>query len=242
MNFGMLEKYRKKYNILVCILMVLFIANIGYTVYHKDKYRAKSIPGEQDPTMTFVAGPVTAGEKKIANLEIKFKDTNLEHIIRFNLNNFDKKIHVKDVRGIGYLNLNHCNIVNLEGLEYFRNLRKLDLSFNNISDTSPLAKLNHLQELYIYNNNIKDLSETSKILSLRKLDISNNEIVDIDPLTALVNLKELDVNNNKIQNITKLNDLIGLTSLDISRNDISDISPLKDRHYKLFLDWGNKIK
>lgn len=242
MLFG-LEKYKKKYDILVCVLIVLFMANIGYTVVHKDKYRAKSIPGTQtDATITFIPGPVTEGEKKIENMEIKFKDANLEKIIRFNLNNPDRKIHVKDVRGIGYLNLNHCSIVNLEGIEYFKNLRKLDLSYNKISDVTPLTKLNHLDNLIIYNNNISDLSEVSKIASLRTLDISNNKIVDLSPLVSLHNLKELDLNNNKIEDISKLNELTGLTSLDISRNDITDISSLKGRHYKLFLDWGNKIK
>jgi internalin A len=242
MHFWGLEKHKKKYDIFICIIGVLFVLNIGYTVMHKDKYRAKSIPGANNESIDFVQTPMTVGEKSIENNEIKFKDANLEHIIRFNLNKLDKKILVKDVRRISYLNLNHCDIVNLEGLEYFSNLRKLDLSFNDIKVVTFLTKLTHLQDLIINNNKISDLSEIAKIPSLRTLDISSNEISDLNPITALVNLKELDLNDNKIVDVSALNQLSGLSSLDISRNDIKDISSIKGQHYKLFLDWGNKIK
>lgn len=246
MNFSVsgLNKHRKKYNIFVGILILVLAVNTGYTVTHKDKYRSRVTPDKMKDTMDMNKNADSSGDASIAYNEVIFKDPNLEHIIRFDLNKPDEKIRVKDVWGITYLNLNHCNLVNLEGMQFFRSLNKLDLSFNNLSDVSPLTKLPALHELYIYSNQIgaKGLAQISSIKTLTTLDVSNNKVSDLTTIEEMKHLTDLDLNNNQIVDVTPLNRLTGLKVLDISRNNIADFSPIKKRHYKLFLDWGNKSK
>ena len=234
-----LNKYRKIYNIVICVFIVVFMVNVALTFIYKDRYRAKSIPGDTDPTISETADD--SGEVSNDWKQVVLKDPNFERIIRYNLSIPEtNNIVVRNVRKIDYLNLNHSNIKSLEGIENFKNLRKLDLSFNQVKDLTPLTKLKKIQEIILYSNNLEDVSELAKIKTLKKLDLSNNQITDVTPLAALINLTDLDLNNNKIYTIGSISVLPKLTVLDVSRNYIKDMNSLDSKKYKLLLDWGNK--
>lgn len=235
------NKYRKVFIICISIFVVIFIINIAVTMIYKEKFRATGPVSTTDETVgyTVINGNVGTGVNN--NFVVKFKDENIERIIRFNLNKPTADIHVKDIKGIGYLNLNHCDIQNLSGMEYFFSLKKLDLSYNKISDLSELTKLKNLQELIIYNNKIKDVTELAKIDTLKKIDVSSNLITNVEPLTAMKNLVELDVNDNKITDVSPLTKLPKLKVLDVSRNYITNMDILNAKNFTQLLNWGNKL-
>ena len=241
MNFPDLYKYKKIYNIAITAFIIIFLINVVFTFAYKERYRSRGVVNTTDTSIKFSSGIDKAGDKTNDNIEIVFKDHNFEKLIRYNLMKPEVKIYVGNVRKISYLNLNHSNITSIDDLKYFQGLRKLDLSYNKIKDLGGITKLVNLQELIVNDNEVKDITNLSEVKTLTKLNISDNFITDITPLTLQKNLVELDVNNNKIKSISKLSKLSQLKVLDISRNNIVDMKSLKSKHYKLFLNWGNKL-
>jgi|GEM_PF-1233564 len=118
--------------------------------------------------------------------------------------------------------LNDLGIENLEGMQYFTNLRVLRLANNGIEDLSPLSDLTHLRYLTLQNNNISDLQPLSG-LSVTNLWLASNQITDIEPLCKITSLRELGLNHNQITDVSSLSGL-PLTYLQLSHNRILDIS------------------
>jgi Leucine-rich repeat (LRR) protein len=232
-----LRKYRKLYNICVLLFVAIFMVNVGFTLVYKEKYRAKSVPGETAIALAVEDNEPDENDSK----QVIFKDANFERIVRFNLQVSEtNNVVFRDVKKVTDLNLNHLDIKSLDGVESFRSLKKLDLSFNQVSDLTPLTKLTHLEEIILYMNKVVDVSALAKIKTLIKLDLSSNQITDIAPLAVLTNLEELDLNNNKITTIHSVAMLPNLKMLDVSRNYIKDMNTLDTKKYRLILDWGNK--
>ncbi len=126
------------------------------------------------------------------------------------------------------------NVVNVEGVEHFKNVDRLDLSQNLIVDVSSLD-LSDFSNLIIFDlsgNRIVDVSglNISGIQKLESLQLGGNRIVDIRGLNLnnLPNLNLISLSNNRITDINSL-DLSGLTNLSwlsISQNRIVDVSDL----------------
>ncbi len=135
--------------------------------------------------------------------EITIPDSNLENVIRSELNKQTGKLTDHDLASLTYLSGNFEGVKDLRGLEYAGNL----------------------QGLYLYGNEISDISPLSGLTSLEELDLGDNYIQDISPLSNLANLQYLSLMDNFIENIDVLSSLTNLTSLNLYFNAISNISP-----------------
>jgi len=132
-----------------------------------------------------------------------------------------------DMLGLTSLNAVAAGIVNLDGLEYARNLNTLDLSWNEIGDISVLSGLSKLQRLVIDNCLISDLSPLSTLRNLRELDVHDNRVSDISALSGLTNLETLYLRQNEIRDLSPLSGLIRVRDLDLMENfDVADLSPV----------------
>lgn len=94
--------------------------------------------------------------------------------------------------------LNPGNIVSLEGIQNFTNLKVLKCWNNHITSLN-LSGLNHLEELYCDNNQITTITTTG-LTALKKFDCRSNQISTIDTST-LVSLEEFTCTSNLLTSI-----------------------------------------
>ncbi|WP_425806527.1 leucine-rich repeat protein [Desulfitobacterium sp. Sab5] len=156
---------------------------------------------------------------------VKFKDKNLELIVRHAINKPKGEIYKSDVKNItklappfvktdpfsgevlpadidGFSGEDPIGkITELNGIEYLTNLSYLSLPHNEIRDLGPLKGLKNIECLALDNNRISDISELHGLTNLKQLSLYNNEIDDINPLEGLQYLSYLDLGYNKIKNI-----------------------------------------
>ena len=133
------------------------------------------------------------------------------------------------------LNLENCNISNLEDLTNLK-ITNLNISNNDISyintnkDTintinASKTKLNSVSNFVNYNN-------------LISLDISSNNITSLEGIENLINLEDLNLSSNKISDYSLLNNMSNLNSLSLSNSNINDISMFNNKKL-YYLDLSN---
>ena len=94
-----------------------------------------------------------------------------------------------------------ADILRVENLWQFTNLRKLQLD-NNIIEEIPedaLSSLTQLEWLDLSFNNIERITGLSKLVCLRDLSLANNRIKTISNLDSLNQLQVLSLANNLIE-------------------------------------------
>ena len=157
-------------------------------------------------------------------------------------------------------------IVSLEGMEYFKKLKKFESYHCEIEDISPLSSLVNLEIIYIIDASIKsihclfnlrklkelslyinpnldgDLISLKRLINLKSLDLGLCKLRSIEVLESLKNLEVLYLSQNEIRYISVLRQLQKLKVLNLSSNQIEDIGALHDLNRLKYL-WikGNKI-
>ncbi|XP_017751107.1 PREDICTED: dynein regulatory complex subunit 3 isoform X2 [Rhinopithecus bieti] len=131
------------------------------------------------------------------------------------------------------LQLDFRNILRMDNLWQFENLRKLQLDNNIIEKIEGLENLTHLVWLDLSFNNIETIEGLDTLVNLEDLSLFNNRISKIDSLDALVKLQVLSLGNNQIDNmmnIIYLRRFKCLRTLSLSGNPISEAED-----YKMFI-------
>ncbi|KAF5920546.1 hypothetical protein HPG69_007179 [Diceros bicornis minor] len=131
------------------------------------------------------------------------------------------------------LQLDFQNILRIDNLWQFENLRKLQLDNNLIERIEGLENLTHLVWLDLSFNNIEAIEGLDTLVNLEDLSLFNNRIAKIDSLDALVKLQVLSLGNNQIgnmMNIIYLRRFKGLRTLSLSGNPIAEAED-----YKMFI-------
>ncbi|XP_006875612.1 PREDICTED: leucine-rich repeat-containing protein 48 [Chrysochloris asiatica] len=131
------------------------------------------------------------------------------------------------------LQLDFQNILQIDNLWQFENLRKLQLDNNVIERIVGLENLTQLIWLDLSFNNIETIEGLNTLVNLEDLSLSNNRISKIDSLDALVKLQVLLLDNNEIfnmMNIIYLRQFKDLRTLGLSGNPISE-----SEDYKMFV-------
>ncbi|XP_045839810.1 dynein regulatory complex subunit 3 isoform X1 [Meles meles] len=131
------------------------------------------------------------------------------------------------------LRLDFQNILRIDSLWRFENLRKLQLDNNIIEKIEGLEHLVHLVWLDLSFNNIEAIEGLDTLVNLEDLSLFNNRIAKIDSLDALVKLQVLSLGNNQIgnmRNIIYLRRFKDLRSLSLSGNPIAE-----SEDYKMFI-------
>ncbi|XP_014645273.1 PREDICTED: leucine-rich repeat-containing protein 48 [Ceratotherium simum simum] len=128
------------------------------------------------------------------------------------------------------LQLDFQNILRIDNLWQFENLRKLQLDNNLIERIEGLENLTHLVWLDLSFNNIEAIEGLDTLVNLEDLSLFNNRIAKIDSLDALVKLQVLSLGNNQIgnmMNIIYLRRFKGLRTLSLSGNPIAEAEDYK---------------
>ncbi|KAK2492710.1 hypothetical protein MC885_002882 [Smutsia gigantea] len=128
------------------------------------------------------------------------------------------------------LQLDFQNILRIDNLWQFENLRKLQLDNNVIERIEGLETLTHLAWLDLSFNNIEIIEGLDTLGNLEDLSLSNNRIAKISSLDALAKLQVLLLGNNQIgdtMNIIYLRQLKDLRTLSLSGNPIAEAEDYK---------------
>ncbi|XP_015442114.2 dynein regulatory complex subunit 3 [Pteropus alecto] len=131
------------------------------------------------------------------------------------------------------LQLDFQNILRIDNLWQFENLRKLQLDNNIIERIEGLENLTHLVWLDLSFNNIEAIEGLDTLVNLEDLSLFNNRISKIDSLDALVKLQVLSLGNNQISNmmnIIYLRRFKDLRSLGLSGNPMAETED-----YRMFI-------
>nr|BAC33066.1 unnamed protein product [Mus musculus] len=102
------------------------------------------------------------------------------------------------------LQLDFQNILRIDNLWQFENLKKLQLNNNIIERIEGLTNLIHLVWLDLSFNNIEAIEGLDTLVNLEDLSLSNNRISKVDSLDALVKLQVLSLGNNQISNMMNI--------------------------------------
>ncbi|XP_007448444.1 PREDICTED: leucine-rich repeat-containing protein 48 [Lipotes vexillifer] len=123
------------------------------------------------------------------------------------------------------LQLDFQNILRIDSLWQFENLRKLQLDNNIIEKIEGLENLTHLVWLDLSFNNIEAIEGLDTLVNLEDLSLFNNRISKINSLDALVKLQVLSLGNNQIDNmmnIIYLRRFKDLRTLSLSGNPVAE--------------------
>ncbi len=96
------------------------------------------------------------------------------------------------------LNVEHCDVGNIQPLRECVQLQKLILSNNMLDDLSPLVDCQKLSYLALRNTRVQDLRPLSGLTELTYLDLWGTSIKSLEPLYGLKSLKYLNVKNTDI--------------------------------------------
>ncbi|CAN1564831.1 hypothetical protein MCERE19_02845 [Spirosomataceae bacterium] len=200
--------------------------------------------------------------KTLEDPYVSFSDENFE---KFLVNNkIDKdgivnhKMEKKDAIGVKELLMNSLNIVNLKGLEVFKDLEKLAVSKNLLTELdvsnnqklvtifcsyNGLKKLKLkgnlvLQNLICDSNNLDSLNITDCI-ELKTLQCFSNSLNVLD-LTKNYKLENLYCSSNKLTNLD-LTKNINLIHLSCSSNSLTSLDVTKNINLSIFQCYLNKI-
>ncbi|KAM9044425.1 dynein regulatory complex subunit 3 isoform 4-T8 [Megaptera novaeangliae] len=123
------------------------------------------------------------------------------------------------------LQLDFQNILRIDSLWQFENLRKLQLDNNVIEKIEGLENLTRLVWLDLSFNNIEAIEGLDTLVNLEDLSLFNNRISKIDSLDALAKLQVLSLGNNQIgnmMNIIYLRRFKDLRTLSLSGNPVAE--------------------
>ncbi|NLU91936.1 pentapeptide repeat-containing protein [Chitinophaga sp. Ak27] len=201
----------------------------------------------QHTAQTVWAKPDCGGSVQDTVGTIHFPDPNLKAAIVHDLFNGDNTKVITDSLAAHVYTLNCAgyNISNLEGLQYFKNLRTLNLNQNNLSNGDVFRQLTQLATLKVANNNLPSM-DLRGLKNLIYLDASNNKLAslqfDADSYLNFVDasynqlsqqdfslqyyLNYLDLSYNKLTTVGDLSQLKVLTAIFLENNSLTKIGNL----------------
>ncbi len=122
--------------------------------------------------------------------------------------------------------MSNNQLINLNGIQYLKNLKTLNLKENNFSNIQNLNDMSNLIYLNISNNKIEYLEKNSlgDLPLLQYFICDNNFIKNINGLSKFESIKVLSLENNKIVDLNcleEISDLKHINELILKGNPIS---------------------
>ena len=104
----------------------------------------------------------------------------------------------------------------------------------NLIDLNGIEEFTNLKYLYCHDNQLKSLPDLSNLTSLEYLSCSNNQLTSLPDLSNLTNLKYLSCYDNQLTSLPDLSNLTNLNRLDCYSNK------LPYRNLEEYLQWHKK--
>jgi Leucine-rich repeat (LRR) protein len=177
----------------------------------------------------FTTAPITVActiEARFnVNTIVVFPDPDLDKKVREQLR-IDQstaitKLMLEDANG---LVVSAGSVVDLQGLQYAKNLKYLKIDKNKVVDISPLQSLTKLEELRLYDNPINSIQPLNALKNLQFLHLFGAPATDLSPLRGL-QLTVLELNNKAVLDLTPLEGM-PLEYFVLMGSATTDLSPL----------------
>lgn len=120
----------------------------------------------------------------------------------------------------------NVDILNLESLLIFFNLRKLLVENVPLQDISAISRMENLEKLKLSQAPIRDLMPLSNLSYLESLDLSNTGVEELRPLSELNRLKVLNLSGTNVVRLRGLETLFDLRELDIASTNVKNIKQI----------------
>jgi len=213
----------------------MIVLNIYYLYRAASQWRIYKITG-----VIFLAVVALSINYSMYNSRI-IKDRNLDRYIKKEFG-IEKNITEEDLRDIEELFISESyNVVSLEGIHHFKNLKKLHLwGANTITDFSPVETLDNIEKLLTWNINLDRLTEIGTIASLTELEILYPKGGKISDLESFSNLKTFYVQGTYFEGVEAFPNLKVLDFYQLHIRDISQIFALKKIRKKFLWCVGSK--
>ena len=158
------------------------------------------------------------------------------------INSSDELIVAQAATYTGTLNCSNNGIVNLEGIQYFSNIRFLQADNNSISLLPSFSTLTKLQTLDLQSNNLSTIPDLSMQTALQKLFLSKNKLTKLPDLTNNINLVQLISFSNKIDTLPFINHLVNLKKIDVGNNPLKKLPDMTGLiQLEQLLIWKNML-
>ncbi len=171
---------------------------------------------------TAAAKPEANVEEDVPIDETHFPDSEFrDYYVRiyFDRNN-DGILSIDEINSITEISLNKRHIYSVQGIEYFKNLKKLECTYCSIKslDVSKCASLTSLD----CSGNLLTSLIVGQCQKLTSLECWDNQLVDLD-VSGCPNIEEIACGGNLIEHLN-LNGCLKLTTLDCHSNQIRDLN------------------
>lgn len=153
----------------------------------------------------------------------------LTFVQNLNLNEIDiSYTSVNDLSKLETISIiNASGLQNVTGIDKLAQAVSLNLENCDIRDVDAFSNLTNIEELYLNNNMLSDISGLETLSNLKHLSLDNNEI-NLETMPNFEKLSELYLNNNNLTDISALKKLNQLSSLYLNNNNIEDISAIRE--------------
>lgn len=171
---------------------------------------------------------------------IIFKDSNFKDIVWIRLGKTGEAgdIYPDDVKDLKTLAVNHKDIVDITGIEYFVGLEKLVIRNNQISGNLDLRTIKNLKILEADNNNISSINLDGLYL-LEDVTLNSNKLSSIN-IKNFLNLKNLSLGFNNLSSLD-LTGNISLFALGIEFNNFTFVDLTGAKNLKRIFAYNNKL-
>jgi hypothetical protein len=136
--------------------------------------------------------------------------------------NGDGEIDQNEALLIERLNISNSSITNLEGIQYFTNLKRIDCNQNNISEFN-FSEIASLKQISISNNLFQSLVPENLPPDLSHLNCSFNGLSHLD-MSSFNSLRYLNCSNNQIDILNFSSNNINMYYLNCSFNNLTSIN------------------
>jgi len=140
------------------------------------------------------------------------------------------------------LKVDNFDLINLQALSVFVNLRTLAVSNVPMTDISGLGELKLLEDLKITHAPVSDILVLPVLTNLQSLDLSYTAIEDLRSLGQLNGLKTLMLTGTNITILRGLETLSSLDKLDIGGTNVKSLKPVQGLNLKELICFNTRLK
>lgn|GEM_PF-1511178 len=232
----------------VLILSLVLISCSGNNVSEDNTIQNET--NNNEPVVSENEPIVSEEEPAENNTVVKIKDSELEKLIRDEIEKPEGDLLPSDMEKLYRLNINfdETPVYELDGLEHAINLENFSFrngtlkSLNPVSDCSDLyylnmsySKLEEAVELFntplletvsFIDTNVSDFSFLKSSNIIGSLNLIRCDIENIDFLENMNELESLGLSENRISDVSVINNKTELIDLDLGKNQIVDLESL----------------
>lgn len=225
---AMVKPRFKHFIILLCLLLILSIAQIAWSYnlysksiikdvnlykYLKEQYVIKgSIEPKDVEGIYRLYMDYKGGIRSLDGIQY-FKG--LKHLTIMQGNNIEDHTLLKELPSLESLTIWECDLDKLERIGHMKSIKKLDILYPKDGRLDSLENFPNLQTLRIHGMKFENLHGLKGPKNLTSITIANGEVVSFDGIESFPNLEQLDFYELTITDVSKVFELENLKLINL---------------------------